>query len=589
MPTIKIPDEKRYWDVSNTGDFYGNIVDTFNINLHTKNGYVIPNAPLVPHTLGIGINNKFLLSNFDGTRRYWSFGYYQYKTPNDWDLSQKFTQDTLSNSPIGALDAVIFDTTGGVNPYDVVVVSTSSNLAKFDRRYSTTSWKNNWWTDTPANGGLGQPFLNSMVNHHPLAVFGKLLLIGDGNLLHTVDTTGTVSYARVVFKDNYVIKWIKTTKDRIFIGLGSIMAEYDPYTENVRIIEFPNGESVGFVYGNSLYIIDEKGFISQWNGYGFDIKAVFPNALEYGDIFSEGNYIQLPHQNGIINNGTRIFILMASGRKVKGGIWCYETETGRLYHHSTILLSNNRFNSIGEVDITGVGGIISLFLEREVFMISAYQASISGIFSNAYYGSDRTIGYFTRGYITTPKIPAKDINAFWKNVVIKYTNKLTRKNYNESEQSSIVVKYRTEEPKYNKYGFIGGGNFVGYWINNTSFRINVWGNPQNFGAEVGDEVFITAGEGAGLSAHITLLSYNSPNMIVTIDEGLDVNVGSSFIPQFYNWKKIGIITDMNKTWRILDIPEVDAKQWIQFKIELRNWAALEQIQVGYQDNLILEK
>lgn len=595
MPTISIPENtKRHWEVSNFGDWFGHIIKTFNITLHLKEGYIFNSQKVYPYTTNQDIANMgmavdFEFSNFDGQFRYWAVcdDGKLYKSADLYDLFSNFAVDTLTNSPTDLTensDIVIHDrTTSG---YDIVVVSRPTDLARFNRDVSTTTWKNNWWTDT-----LGQPALQNGVPH-PLEVFGKLLLIGDANLLHSVDTTGTVNNSRIVFSNNYIINWIKATKDRIFIGLKNIkgseypseVAEYDPFSETIRLIEIQEGETIGYIQDNNLWIIDGRGYIAAWNGYGFIKKFYIPIAMIGNNAYIRAFRIALPHRNGIMIKKGRPHFLLPGGSSSPyyyySGIWVYEPETERFYHKYSLTFSKTTLNSFGETGNFYGGALYALpdYSSAQGFLAGASlpNVNIAGIFSTVR-ESSVTVSDSTRGHFVLAKIPANDIDNFWKNILIKYSSRFFP--CGKMPSGSIIVKYRISEPSSSLT------DYAATWVDATHFTINASALTN---VEIGDEVFVWRGQGAGMTAHITNITGTNPKT-VTIDEGLSVTPSGTFRVVFDNWKKLGVLTDDNKSWDKLDLPISTVSSWIQFKIELRDFWGIEQIQIGYQPNLLLEK
>jgi len=567
--------------------------------------------------------------------------------------------------------------------YDIAVLSSGTNLSRFDYDVNTTQWNTTWWTGvqqtiasttnaTPVvvtmtashgyatgdqivirnssiaalnqtwtitvtsattfslNGStapgyasyggytyrvynvssnqyesLGQPTLNGSASH-PLMVFGNapLLFVGDKNKVHSVappytNADGTltqpgpddVQYSRLVFKKNYTIRWMKANSSTMFFGLSNDMGDYfpslvevyDPFSEQVREYQIDEGSTAGFIYDNNLFIIDIKGNIRFFNGSSFEKKNAFPSIAYHGE------YLILPHRNGIAISEGRVFILMQGDGTIRAGIWCYEPSQNRLYHYASLTPSGTTSNAYGETFAnSGYGALFfpsayTFFLGANVMSsISSPYLIVSGIFSNA--GQPSASPQVSMGdtvsRFVTGKIYSDTIDSAFKRLIIKYNPTPTFLGYVPS--GKIIVWYRTSDDYRRR------NNAMGTWTSPTTFTTSSTSAPS-----VEDSIEVTSGVGSGVMGSVTAVSAPSSGVVtVTISESpLTLTPTGSFLYYKSNWQRLPITNDITSpsgSWAEIDIPE-NQTTWIQFMIESRGFYAIESVQLGAQDGQRVEK
>lgn len=186
------------------------------------------------------------------------------------------------------------------------------------------------------------------------------------------------------------------------------------------------------------------------------------------------------------------------------------------------------------------------------------------------FGMGRNIGSFV-----TPKIQASQVQDVFKKIITKFPplNLATQK---------ILIKYRTE----NRWGVPGRGHFgssgeTGVWATSTTFTIN----PKQcdmYSVEVGDEIEITYGVGAGYTAHITAITVDSATQwTITIDETLSfVAASDTFYFIVDNWTKYKTIsTADDATAAAVGFKKAllsKRAKWVQLKVELRGYTDIEE-------------
>ncbi|HAS92263.1 MAG TPA: hypothetical protein DCS12_08540 [Clostridiales bacterium] len=176
-----------------------------------------------------------------------------------------------------------------------------------------------------------------------------------------------------------------------------------------------------------------------------------------------------------------------------------------------------------------------------------------------------------RGYFITPKLNSSNIEDIYNNICVKHRPL--------GDNEKIIIKYRTTERRGLPFGSKDKqASVVGTWTDTNTFTTTLDMSL----AEVGDEIEIIAGKGAGCLFHIESLTENSGTWTVNLDETFDYAVNAETM-YFYvnNFKKLAEITDTNTAGvEYFDINLGENSKFLQLKIELRGLdVTIEEIQV----------
>lgn len=628
MPKIILPQKNNNWNPAYIGDFFGDLIETFNINLSRNQGKISLSDKLFPHTVtadiggGIGLPTTFLYTDFNSGNGTKSFFAGCDKVFLATAYTSNFAADSLTSSPTGMSDSesVIHGKTN--NNADIVVLHKglgNTDLYRFNRDVSTSTWATNWWTST-----LAQPALSG-TTPVLLKVFGNApaLFILNGNALHSVGTPGTsstpaastdVTYNRLVFKAGYQGNWIAATSEKIYIGLKdsrgdtypSFVEEYDPFSETVREIKVQQGATIGFLSENILNIIDIKGNLKSYTGNGFQTYASMPTA------FIDGAIIRLPHRNGIAIVDDKICFNMPACSGINplvitdflyhGGVWIYDREFKRLYHSASPVTSRANIQDVGCSQIVS-GALFDIGNAADTTQKSGYyfagmQAEVTagggftqGIFSNVVLGGGTSAYAANWGHFKTAKIKSSEIQTNWRNVLVKYTG---REFPSGAGTGTIIVKYRTIDTP-NQYGIIAGNitNSTGTWTATTSTAafLTIHGTAV-LNVAVGDEMFVWQGRGAGVSAEVSAINItgSTANLTVLINNSeIDLSSKGAFICSFENWTTLSpSITDNGLASALIDLPEAQS-EWVQFKVIMKTGFNIDEMQVGFEPSLKVEE
>jgi len=434
-------------------------------------------------------------------------------------------------------------------------LSTTKDIKFLDKENS--KWRSLW------QNILRQKPLNE---NYPriIKLWGKadVLFIGNDNKISSVSKpiAGTnygsqyVDFGRLTFSSDYFVKWIVSTKNAIFIGLEnkkspylpSMICFYEPLSETTKLVEIPEGTTIGFAQDENCHIIDITGQIRKFTGLSFQPYDYLPT------YFKGAKVPVLPHRNGFAFKGGNIHFLWEGKYPYPAGIWIYEKEMKRLYHAYSMGALEGSCRALFNVGNVGEELLAGAAILDDVL--------VKGIFNE---GNTSPFGWFTMSKMTTGALNEK-----WQNLLIKYDPIRPEKTTGE-----IIFKYRFEPSQISEET-----SFDGEWTGLNTFSADL---PEE--VKIGDEIIIRKGKGAGRLAHITGINRNT----CTIDENLG-EAGKTFIFSVENWKKLEPITSNKKFSEKLSLGSKEA-EWLQLKAEIRGDYDLEEIQVSHNVSTLIEE
>lgn len=366
----------------------------------------------------------------------------------------------------------------------------------------------------------------------PITKFLKFVCFGNERYLATWDTAASSWNAtRITLPLGYRIKWLMPLTDYLVISahhnaFGSALFFWDGISGTYnRVLQLPNVRSLaGAVDKNALYVITGDGWINLFNGVGLVRLNRFP------DIELDANYAQIINVNpdafkifqGVILIGKGASGFDMSKRFFPGGVWVFNPATRALYFKH--MMSHFGITNISGYGVSTIGSII---IDQGGNMFRAAWQKGGG--SGAYVidvsmdsGSARPYNY--GAFIVTPLLDdepfrrkrfIQTILNFWKPFV-------------DSSLARVIVKYNITEQYQRDSRYASGGTNNSFTL---SFAPAYW--------EVGDEVTVLSGNGAGQIRHIKSISGTT----FTVDESLQG--GASYDTSSYlllsKFKKIGEI------------------------------------------------
>lgn len=578
MPAIILPttDTKKLIK-PDRGDIFGNLWATKNIDLDRNPGKIrladrCKTSYSNNNDADFSLPFAFARTNADQTERWWALTGRMFKTA-DTDPSGAFTEDAIvggagtdDDTPTDAQDNMtVF---GQASGYDRLVVARATDIALLNNGV----WKRTWWTGTLGKSALGS-------NNHYIYKFINLLLVPDGNVLHTIDDSLVIVTNRITLPSEYSIKWIRDDGNFAYIGTWNTRGGYGlvfPWNGTSQTYEEPisveNQYSFsGAVKDGILHIINGKGQLLRLNANAFEEVACFPfkDIPRLWDINIARNGVD---PNGMTLVGGKINILANTGlgsqtiitENSLSGIWEYDEERG-LYLKYTMSLNLYGANTDwGSGVMHKCGALVETNQQQGRFLAGV------NLYSNTSYIVKKTINIGeginsanNRGYFITSELQSDEFRAFWKRFKL-----LFRKFENSTDR--IIIKYRMERNNnFGNEGRITGSDVQVTWSDDSTFVVASEPYSGLFAnVSAGDEVEIKFGVGSGALAHISSISGSALPYTIIIDEAISgiVNTDTSEV-RIQNWKKLGTISDQTINKQVYSIAKRSA--WIQFKIELR--------------------
>ena len=432
------------------------------------------------------------------------------------------------------------------------------------------AWVNDWWN---TNAGI-TPGLKTGVPH-PIEYFPfvKKVLVGDGNVVHTIqrtsDTTNeTVSTRRLVLPTRYEVRHFLPTANRVWIlcknilqGLNGVIVEWDGFSETFNRVHdaYSPIPLSGVNFKETPIILNDKGTFLEYTGQGFTpmmrngqlmaIPSAADPSLYLSDVLPRGMTVAA---DGLIYINVYDGTLSTRGGS---GVYCLNPDAGRVYKkHAIGAWANTDF---GQQFTQGAGAIHATDLAGSSFLISGFygsDASTPRPFIATLASANTETA--SRGYFVTQYFPANDVREVFDTLWVRFKRFITSTN-------SIVVKARGVRPLVGATAAIIRKTIT--WVNATSFTVTL--SAADDALMVGDEVEILSGENSGMLAHISTISgSHGAQQTITMDETGTASIATG-IARFDRWKKLGVITDKSQYEDVVNIGIPSS--FIQFKVELR--------------------
>lgn len=590
IPTTKI------WRQPNRDDYSGELYATKGIDLTSSKGkvkasratYATKDSATSTATVLLEYPSAFVRSAADSTDKWWALtNTVLFKTSSGTELTD-WTKDAIANTPTDLnhlySDLVEFNSS--------LVASRSTDIGIL----TAGTWTTSWWGTT-----LGQTGMTASTMRPLFVGFQNRLLIGEGQYIHTVDTSNRVQKNRVTLRPEFRIRWIRGNSSAYYIGAdhkyggeGKVF-EWDGLSENFNR-EYGIQSDISFacaVKGEIPYIFNRNGQLMRFTGGGFEEVAKLPIAYtRTAPQFDKANvylydgfdliFSVTPNGMDVIDGNINILI----NGSIEGftpytldampsGIYEYDENIG-LYHKYT--LGTNRLTGtrtdFGNRIIRKAGALKNAWNGA---IIAGFSAHIDNGSTLRHCIDVLSAGPHSRSYIITPKLQTSGETQKWQRIWTKFRAKDSG---DTSIPNKLVVKYRTDESV--------DSNFWSTitWTSTTTFtstNSNTVGEGNWGTMSVGDEIEIARGTGSGIIAHVVSSVLDGSTYTITIDETIpDISVTGATV-HVRNWKKISDITHSDTSPKSLPI-NTTAKSWIQFKIELRGFGTqdaieLEEIQI----------
>ena len=255
---IEIPNKQtRRWSGIYQGNYYGDLWKTFNVDLESDVGHIAlsRNFSIVADTSdtddtgtqALGTVVAFLRTNASNIDRWYAISGGSMFTTDSSSVSidrdnpyHGWRNDTVANSPVGAQDMTVHendpDSAGGEN---VLLVTRDTAVASLNDTGANT-WNSNAYfhtSPTALRGGISGL-------RHPIEYFSmrRISIVGDGNLIHTIDKNKASAYARLTLPVDLLVNHIFVTAYRVWIlcyglkGKNGAIVEWDGSSETYNQI-----------------------------------------------------------------------------------------------------------------------------------------------------------------------------------------------------------------------------------------------------------------------------------------------------------------------------------------------------------------
>lgn len=575
--TIKIPNQTKQWSQLNQGDLLGTLFSTKNIDLNTPGILKLAQRTryLAQTTSGnLTIPLAFVYGNFQSTTT--TFQYWVLSTGGLFTFDTalgNFAADALGSTPGTHSGSDMTTWNGGL------YVTKLSRVARLILGVWTTDWSSAGFTNTSAD--FPHPIEPNVTNAN--------LLVGDGNLLKRIIADGTIDTA-LTLPSNYRINWIRRGTNVNYIGLDSatgsrgavaIWDGLDTTIEANSIIPINARTPLSSVLDDEgiLHIFQSDARLMRFNGSGFNYEAELPPFRSYlarsdwggtltvaGRVLNRG-MVMIRGKIHIALDGELVGTLTAIPN-FSSGVWCYDKDSLAFYHKFSVSNANTVTDFGQSLGPTMVSALYPVGEGR----LGDVSPSIGGVLivgsnvEGATGNNLRTIVSVTtgenRGQFATNRLESQAITDDDTSLWCKFEGVKTA-------TDKILFKYRTahRDPLV----------LDATWTSTTVFTTT---NVGMANVEVGDEITILNGNGAGATAHIVSSVLATGTYTVTVDEAITgiaaSNTGKLMV---LNWKKlIPTITYLDTEKQKKIILPVNNKTWFQIKGELRGEGGIVGIQ-----------
>lgn len=451
-----------------------------------------------------------------------------------------FVEDHQANSPTSNLSRLYSD---AIDVNGSLAVSISNDISMLQ----AGTWVASWWT------GVGGSALTASTPHPLCFGFTKEFLIGNGNKVASCNSGGgSPNDARLTLDTNYEVVWIRSGSFAYWIGARHLhggegkVFKWDGASQYVINEYGIEGATIPFscvIKNETPYVVTSNGILLEFNGGGFQEVARFPIANSKVNILADGftTYPININRNGMTLIDNNVHILVNAGinsttstflENMLSGIWEYTKETG-LYHKYSISKDNSSTPSntldYGSPRLKQAGALFPLGTVNK-FLAGAQLYKADGDSTTTEIGVINYISADARpkmGYFITPQVYTQEIDEVWQKAYVKFKGLI-------NAGDTITLKYR----RFTNFRPLttSSASWVGTWTSTTGFTTTA----DVGGINIGDEIEILSGEGAGLSAKITAVVSGSPSSM-TIDTAV-TGASGTFQFRISNWNTIDSAT-----------------------------------------------
>ena len=522
----------------NLGSGQGEIVESYQIDLHTKPGKILLARPMKRIATDAELGSDIVEALVFGDLAFTTDTVFALTDSNLYGASSASDYETFaleSNLPASAHDAAIYR--------NELIITTHQNLDAYDGN----DYDQDWWTaEDNYTSAYALPSQTTVpaapIILENVRIGEETLAVTAGSKVHAFTGDRGLSggdagvFTSVDLDDAFTACCIKSGIRKVFIGTYSNTGEdafvyqWDGASTNYDEA-FPIGAKAALameLYENTPVIITERGEIKIFNNAGFKTIGQFPFTFEpyfSQDFTSTFNNTRPIHPKGVkvIGNKMQIYVNFKEAsdhldNRTHSGVWVFDFDTKSLTH----LASPD-----GEQVLSRSGPILVLDdADGRIFIGTDRDVAGGDV---GIYKEDLDPDTISYGHLTTVEVESEMILDNFKEEVIKALL---------GEGDELVVKYRVSNDVSLPIIASDASWLLPTQINSTADLSRVL---ERFDAGERDEVEIVKGYGAGRLAHITNVRHVGSVYEIEIDEEIGVTGELSDI-RIDNWTKINLMT-----------------------------------------------
>jgi hypothetical protein len=530
MSTFTIPNNKGQIRQVNSGDLFGELHETFNIDLTSSEGKIKVSKKLIPvivESASIDISSGiFDVLIWDGA--YYLVGEEVFKCSVNSDPTDSSNWSEVTG--IAELDGV----SNTAVPFDGKLLMSHKRTASIGDilSWDGSSDDDDWWTSIIGGDNLtaSTPLVLEVVQSQK-----ETLFVTDNNKIHYVETGGT---PKTVTLDSGKVACCFAP------GLSGAMwaGTYSADSGTAYVYEMYVGEVVGstpvyrqaypinalavlaiWMRDNIPYIITERGEIQVFNGAGFEVAESFPfrfnstgvSGVRAG-LIQDSNRARPIHPRGVKVHNDSVYVSIntkgiadsdfPADNRSHTGVWEFNMKTRVLNHRFSYAHTSSDYGSLNVDQAYPI-----LITDNEYTFIMAGSENESSE-TALYMNSSST----PQGWFVTPEISSGTITDAYEAVYHK------AKTLTSGEE--IVTQYRTSKRDTIKLEVS--------WVNTTTCTTT--GDLSN--ADQEDLIRIVSGKSAGDYANIVTIVPSANTYTIQVDKEIG-EVGTSSFIYCDNFKK----------------------------------------------------
>ncbi len=565
MSTFSIPNAQGQIRQNNRSDTFGELGETFSIDLNRKFGKIFPSKKLIkvldedthlagstPEAFAIYDNKYWTITDDDA---YWC------SINSDPTNSANWAEETdISSALSTGTDAAVF---GGL----LLLSNTGTGIYSWDGTTFSSTWANSKFTTTSAEfkqmhvhrGGQETLFaLSKNKVHYYNATAGEKIVELQTDLTAHCVTSGVnsvwVGTTSTSDSNAYVYEIVVGEVINVLDDAGVVL-DTKPAARNAYKVEGSAVMSIE-VIDNVPYIITEKGNIQAFNGAGFSTVSSFPfaNTTEViGKTAVHPKGMKLHNDSVYINISTKRRAASATDyvENCPSGVWEFNRITGQL-HHRFSFAETDASKGSKETSSARVAPIMVIDNEYALMLTGGEIGdTTAGMFADT--GSQY-------GYFKTVEIESATIQDAYERVYAKAKTM--------ASGESISVKYRTTKKDQ--------VTVTGTLLNTTTFNTTADLSSITADSE-GTYHWEIVDIYTGKSAQVTGITNSGSTYSVTLDTAIGT-AGDSIRGEFQNWTKIN--GDYDSTHgEVHSWGDFGVNPWIQFKVVLDGGIEMRQLLV----------